>query len=711
MNGGVEKHDACKRFIDCFLPVFGCNFRCSYCYRKKDNPGVLGHSPDEIGRALSRKRLGGVCNINLCADGETLLVKDIAEICAALLREGHYVSIVTNGSIVSVMTAFLDFPESWRKRVLWKFSFHYLELSRLGLLRQFFETVRMMRSAGMSVSVEMVAADEVLPFRDEILRLTTEELGAPCHLTVPRDDGDSAKRRIDDHSRGRWLGFDSEMYEFKNNTWDVLRKEFCYAGAWSALVDLGSGEWRQCYGFPVLQNVFSRPERPLVFAPVGRGCRMRHCYNGHAHLAWGVIPELPAPPYAAMRNRVCADGSTWLTEEMFRFCSTRLKESNTEYSSRQKMIFGSLLAVQTLFRGLLRNIVRNRIWSALRSPGRVRAYLRRGCGRFFRQGKLFAALLFTGGRERIFLFLTPRHSNIGDSLIAEAELNFFKSCSPGAAVFEIPVDFCRESVEIIRKKIKKDDKIVLSGGGNIGDLYEAEEFWRQTVIKTFTGNRIISFPQSIWFSPGRAGDSARLRAGEVYCGHPRFTLTVRDGQSKAFAEEHWGICAELLPDIATFYSLPPRAGNERRNILCVFRSDAETALTGKQRADIIGTCRKILPVVVTDMRHCSGISAAGRTDILRRKFDEFAGARLVVTDCLHGMLFAVLTRTPCIAMDGRTPKISSYVSSHPEQCRSVRFFSGIPCEKDILDVSNLSNFMQCSKNESFAFLEAWFNER
>jgi pyruvyl transferase EpsI len=43
---------------------------------------------------------------------------------------------------------------------------------------------------------------------------------------------------------------------------------------------------------------------------------------------------------------------------------------------------------------------------------------------------------------------------------------------------------------------------------------------------------------------------------------------------------------------------------------------------------------------------------------LYRKWSEFAHARLVITDRLHGMIFAAITGTACIALDNRSGKVS-----------------------------------------------------
>ena len=40
-----------------------------------------------------------------------------------------------------------------------------------------------------------------------------------------------------------------------------------------------------------------------------------------------------------------------------------------------------------------------------------------------------------------------------------------------------------------------------------------------------------------------------------------------------------------------------------------------------------------------------------------KKLDEFRKSKLVVTDRLHGMLFAAITGTPCIALGNSSGKV------------------------------------------------------
>lgn len=91
-------------------------------------------------QGIVEKRLGGTCLINLCGGGETLLCPDLPKVAKALLEEGHYVFIVTNGTITKAFKEIEEFPEELRKRLSFKFSYHYLEQHRLKITELFLTT-------------------------------------------------------------------------------------------------------------------------------------------------------------------------------------------------------------------------------------------------------------------------------------------------------------------------------------------------------------------------------------------------------------------------------------------------------------------------------------------------------------------------------------------------------------------------------------------
>lgn len=93
-----------KRFIDIAVPVQTCNLRCPYCYIAQEDKFLAAlpyfmYDAKTMGKALSKERLGGVCHFNLCGGGETLLPPQMTEILYELLAQGHYLAVVTNGTV------------------------------------------------------------------------------------------------------------------------------------------------------------------------------------------------------------------------------------------------------------------------------------------------------------------------------------------------------------------------------------------------------------------------------------------------------------------------------------------------------------------------------------------------------------------------------------------------------------------------------------
>ncbi len=356
-----------KRLILGIIPNHHCNLKCEYCYISQidawDKPIIkMDYTAEHIAKCLSVKRLGGVCMINLTGYGETLLQHEVVELVNALLKEGHYIEIVTNGTVSKHIYEILQFPVDMLKRLEFKISFHYAELVRLNMLDRFFETIEDIHSSGASFTLELMANDSLEEDIEEIKKLCNEKLGAVCIGTIGRDDSRKDKGLLSRHSKSKfrevWGTLESKMLDFKLDVLGVKRKEFCYAGDWSLFVNMFTGETRQCYEMPDNQNIFKNPERKIKFVAVGHKCKMPYCMNAHAHLAWGLIPELKTPTYCEMRNRVCVDGKQWINSECREFFSSKLVESNCEYSGLKK-IENSLLYPIRWCNSLLRHPIGN----------------------------------------------------------------------------------------------------------------------------------------------------------------------------------------------------------------------------------------------------------------------------------------------------------------------------------------------------------------
>lgn len=335
-----------KRFIDCYVPVTTCNLRCKYCYitqnnRWGDSIPKLDYSVEHIVKALSKDRLGGICHLNMCGGGETLLPKEMVPILKGLLEEGHYIMVVTNGTISKRFDEIIEFPKDLLNRLGFKFSFHYEELIRLNKLDEYFDNIRKIKQAGCSFSVEITPYDDLIDKIDDIKSTCLKNVGELCHVTVGRKDNDVDKPILTDYPIEEyykiWDQFSSDLFEFKMSTFNKKRNEFCYAGDWSFYLNLYTGDMSQCYCGKFTQNIYKNLHKKIKYLAIGNNCTLPHCYNSHAFLTLGVIPELDTPYYSKMRNRILQNEEEWLNKDMKEVLSNKLYKNNKQYNFIKKL--------------------------------------------------------------------------------------------------------------------------------------------------------------------------------------------------------------------------------------------------------------------------------------------------------------------------------------------------------------------------------------
>lgn len=136
----------------------------------------------------------------------------------------------------------------------------------------------------------------------------------------------------------------------------------------------------------------------------------------------------------------------------------------------------------------------------------------------------------------------PYHYNIGDLLIWQGELEFLKKINrkpisqSSMYTFSFP-------------KVSNNTTICLHGGGNFGDLYrEAQEF-RIKIINTYTSNRIVIFPQSVWYTD----NSLIEKDAKLFSIHKDLYICARDMSSYNVLKKYFSENKILLvPDMAFF---------------------------------------------------------------------------------------------------------------------------------------------------------------
>ncbi len=252
---------------------------------------------------------------------------------------------------------------------------------------------------------------------------------------------------------------------------------------------------------------------------------------------------------------------------------------------------------------------------------------------------------------------TPQHGNLGDHAIVYAMQNIIKKAFPDTFYIEVRNSDYVRFYRIIEKYASLHDIVMIDGGGNLGTLWPEEDDKIRDIILRFQHNKIIIFPQTCYYDDTDMGKN-RIKQNKMAYEHAEDLLVMlRDEASyEIFCKLFANTKSILVPDIVL--SLRPNCRNsERKGVLFCFREDHEQNIDDSKKESIRNivksdSCKNFTTIAPY------AVSEKTRKKELQKKFDEIAGAELVVCDRLHAMIFSLITETPCIAFDNKSRKVS-----------------------------------------------------
>ncbi len=260
----------------------------------------------------------------------------------------------------------------------------------------------------------------------------------------------------------------------------------------------------------------------------------------------------------------------------------------------------------------------------------------------------------------VVIFGAPEHGNIGDHAIVVAEREFFKKYFPGRAI----VDVADSAFPLVARKFRElrgqNAWLTIVGGGSLGNLWLGAEKAYRKIFATFPRERIVIFPQTCFFEKKGAWKQELARSRDAYSKHKDLHIFIRDKSVDFTREKIMPTARERVysvPDIVL--SLDRSAPKfERKGVLLCFRADKEKVVPAEMLAAIEENLRsRGESCSRTDTVVPYGVPAFAREIEVEKKFDEFRRSRLVITDRLHGMIFATITGTPCIAVNNISKKV------------------------------------------------------
>ncbi|WP_340020840.1 polysaccharide pyruvyl transferase family protein [Paenibacillus sp. FSL K6-1096] len=265
---------------------------------------------------------------------------------------------------------------------------------------------------------------------------------------------------------------------------------------------------------------------------------------------------------------------------------------------------------------------------------------------------------YKGKTKAIYVVGSPEHDNLGDHAITYAQMNFLRKAFPDYTLIEIVANRLMHNMKCLEEFCTPEDIFVLQGGGNFGIEYFREEEVRRKIISEFPNNKIIVFPQTIYFGDTELGRAEFKKTQDLYGSHKDLTLVAREATSYEIMKAGFRNNAVLLtPDIVMSLDItdPPK---ERHGALLCIRADKESIFGDQDKRTIEAyTAKHYSSITFTDTCIERPVSVQDRDMELNTLWDQFKGAEVVITDRLHGMIFAAITSTPCIALGNYNYKV------------------------------------------------------
>lgn len=313
-------------------------------------------------------------------------------------------------------------------------------------------------------------------------------------------------------------------------------------------------------------------------------------------------------------------------------------------------------------------------------------------------------------KSRIYYFLTPTHSNLGDQAQLMCWINLFKQWYPEHEVIQIPLIVGTEEVfAAISKKITNEDLIFIHSGYLVCDLYNN---WQMLckIVATFSRYKITILPQTVHFLDSSIQDII----ASTFNKHANLHLICRDNVSYMKAKQIFSnIKLSLKPDVVTSLIGTDyiNQSTERDGVLFCMRNDAEKLYSDEQILDL----KKKLDGIKIEFSDTT-IEAdiwdwpENREKIIRAFLQNFSRYLAIVTDRYHGTIFSQITNTPVIVLSSSDHKLQSGVDWFPKDIFSVNIMYAKNLEeayKMLLCV--LERKGKTQKNPSY-FLDSFYSK-
>ena len=265
-------------------------------------------------------------------------------------------------------------------------------------------------------------------------------------------------------------------------------------------------------------------------------------------------------------------------------------------------------------------------------------------------------------KKKFFILCTPDHGNLGDRALLVGEDIFVGKYFPDYEIVHIEHNSISRRnpshMTQLERMIKQGDILAIHAGGNIGTLYPGIHMKQEKIIEKLGGNKMLIFPQTFYYSNDETGRKMLEQTKAVYAQHKNLLVTLREKISYDYVKENFpGVKCEVLPDMVM--NIPSfESESERNGAFICLRDDSEGTLGNEEKHILVSVLKERFDkIAVGDTNVGYALSEKDANEELRKLWQRMASSEIVITDRLHGMVFAALTQTPCIIVNSLSPKI------------------------------------------------------
>lgn len=279
--------------------------------------------------------------------------------------------------------------------------------------------------------------------------------------------------------------------------------------------------------------------------------------------------------------------------------------------------------------------------------------------RYPKQRKIIKKLSSQG--KNFFIIASPRYGNLGDLALLEGERNFIKNFFGDYNLQEITF----QQINSLNKKINPknfNNIYAVQAGGNMGTLYPGVHKVQEKFLENMQKSNLIIFPQTFYYDFSNYNCEAFLTKSKELYNSKKIQTFVRDASSFSFFKENIGKDnVYLVPDIALMLNGKDYSKNveDREGVFLCLRNDIERTISNQQFDSILSTLEFYFDSKITqgDTHIYDDNISENTFDYVKPLLNSIGSKRMMVTDRLHGMIFAAITSTPCVVITSKSPKV------------------------------------------------------